>query len=564
MPFESEAQRRAMYAAAGGKSTLGIPKEVGEKFVAHAKDMAPEDWNALLTDLRKFLDEEAAEPEHRNVDMAGLRDLLTKFFSEEAAEPEHQAADMCAFDEASVRSFDENGHMHVTKAHISKANVCPYYGREIPDFEKLGLEPDRIYKLLRDPEELAKAAPSFNNIQILLRHVPVNADDPQKEEWVGTTGTDAVFESPYLNNSLTFHVREGIDAVESGEQQQLSCAYRYRADMTPGTYEGEAYDGVMRDIAGNHVAIVREGRAGADVVVGDSAFPQLKDMITMTKMSPTVLSRKAVLTKGAILGLLRDRLAQDAKIDLTPILAPVSAKNFKAQIPAITAGIVEATKGKLAKDASLNDVTQFLNALEEVGEQEGIDADPNSGLPMTELPKPEAKDADPAGMEKLAAYLKSVGLTDEECAEACKMLAAPNAADAEPDPEKKPEPEKKEDAVSKTAMDAAIAAATKKATEDAIRTQRDIRDAEEAVRPFVGKLTMAHDSAEGVYRTALTTLGAMAEDEAKGLPLAALKAVLKAQPVPGARPVSTRIAQDAGAATSFATRFPGADRIGNV
>lgn len=34
MPIESGAQRRAMYAAAAGKSTLGIPKAVGKDFVA--------------------------------------------------------------------------------------------------------------------------------------------------------------------------------------------------------------------------------------------------------------------------------------------------------------------------------------------------------------------------------------------------------------------------------------------------------------------------------------------------------------------------------------------------
>jgi hypothetical protein len=32
MPPKSEAQRRAMRAAASGKSTLGIPKKVGKKF----------------------------------------------------------------------------------------------------------------------------------------------------------------------------------------------------------------------------------------------------------------------------------------------------------------------------------------------------------------------------------------------------------------------------------------------------------------------------------------------------------------------------------------------------
>lgn len=33
MPPVSEAQRRAMYAAAHGHSTLGIPKKVGKEFV---------------------------------------------------------------------------------------------------------------------------------------------------------------------------------------------------------------------------------------------------------------------------------------------------------------------------------------------------------------------------------------------------------------------------------------------------------------------------------------------------------------------------------------------------
>ena len=38
MPFKSEQQRKAMYAAAAGKSNIGIPKSVGEKFVRHGED----------------------------------------------------------------------------------------------------------------------------------------------------------------------------------------------------------------------------------------------------------------------------------------------------------------------------------------------------------------------------------------------------------------------------------------------------------------------------------------------------------------------------------------------
>lgn len=36
MPFVSGAQKRAMYAAAHGKSTLGIPKLAALRFIRHA------------------------------------------------------------------------------------------------------------------------------------------------------------------------------------------------------------------------------------------------------------------------------------------------------------------------------------------------------------------------------------------------------------------------------------------------------------------------------------------------------------------------------------------------
>jgi len=37
MPMESKQQMKAMYAAAAGKSTLGIPKKVGKEFVKSGK-----------------------------------------------------------------------------------------------------------------------------------------------------------------------------------------------------------------------------------------------------------------------------------------------------------------------------------------------------------------------------------------------------------------------------------------------------------------------------------------------------------------------------------------------
>jgi 8-oxo-dGTP pyrophosphatase MutT (NUDIX family) len=175
-----------------------------------------------------------------------------------------------AFDRSSVRTYDRDGRLHVEITNISKAAVNPYIGREIPDYLAFGLEPDRVYQLLRDPDELAKAAPTFNNVPLLSRHVPVTADDHKPDLVIGCTGTDSAFEAPYLRNSLVVWARDAIDDIESDVKKELSSAYRYRADMTPGTYEGVPYDGVMRDIIGNHVALVREGRAGPTVVVADA------------------------------------------------------------------------------------------------------------------------------------------------------------------------------------------------------------------------------------------------------------------------------------------------------
>jgi len=37
MPFKSEQQKKAMYAAASGKGNIGIPKKVAKKFIKHRK-----------------------------------------------------------------------------------------------------------------------------------------------------------------------------------------------------------------------------------------------------------------------------------------------------------------------------------------------------------------------------------------------------------------------------------------------------------------------------------------------------------------------------------------------
>jgi hypothetical protein len=208
-----------------------------------------------------------------------------------------------AFDRGSVRSFDPDGRMHVTIANISKAAVNPYMGSEIPGAEALGLNLDAVYQLLRDPQELAKAAPTFNNLPLLSRHAMQTADDPMPDIVIGSTGTDAAFDGVHLTNSLVIWSDIAIAGIESGEQKEISCGYRYTPDMTPGVYEGETYHGVMRGIHGSHVAIVEIGRAGPSVLVGDAnPFIQLEHS-PMTQKRISRLAAAMIASLGPVLAL---------------------------------------------------------------------------------------------------------------------------------------------------------------------------------------------------------------------------------------------------------------------
>ena len=175
----------------------------------------------------------------------------------------------------SMRTKDDNGFLHVALTPISKATVNPYLGKEIPFAEEHGFDPEKIYYALRPADELEKAANTFNGLPLLLEHHEINAENPAKEWVVGSVGTDAVFEAPYLKNSMTVTDAQAIGYIEDGQATEISCCYSYDPDFTSGEFtevDGSKvhYDLIIRNIKGNHVALVPEGRAGHDVKVADS------------------------------------------------------------------------------------------------------------------------------------------------------------------------------------------------------------------------------------------------------------------------------------------------------
>ena len=206
----------------------------------------------------------------------------------------------------SMRRIDGNGHLIVERTVITKAAVNPYFGKEIPNYEQLGLDPDKIYNLLRDPEELKKALSSFHGVQLLIKHEPVSADDPRQDLTVGSIGTDAEIDGDDVFASLRVFDQSAIDLIESEKLQELSAGYAYTADMTAGEWNGQPYDGVMRAIHGNHVALVERGRIGRDAIISDHLPVELMEQSMKLKKG----SVKAITAK------LQSLIAMDG--DITP------------------------------------------------------------------------------------------------------------------------------------------------------------------------------------------------------------------------------------------------------
>lgn len=166
-----------------------------------------------------------------------------------------------------MKKVDANGFWHIEDNPISKEGIYPYYGRQIsPE-----LEPDKIYKVFRPREELRKAADTFKNVPILNDHTMVGKDftpmDDLKEH--GVLGEKVYEKDGTLYSNIVVRTDELKNLITNGKKE-LSMGYQCQYDLTPGIWHGQKYDAVQRDLIGNHVALVNNGRMGHDVRVMDS------------------------------------------------------------------------------------------------------------------------------------------------------------------------------------------------------------------------------------------------------------------------------------------------------
>ena len=130
---------------------------------------------------------------------------------------------------------------------------------------------------LASPESLA----SFAGKAITSEHPPVLLDSENTKDYqVGFSGTEVVYDNGFVKAVMTITDEDTIKRIMKGDAREVSAGYRVNYDPTPGVTEnGEHYDGIQKEIIGNHIAVVRRGRAGPQVKLHldrqDAADPSL-------------------------------------------------------------------------------------------------------------------------------------------------------------------------------------------------------------------------------------------------------------------------------------------------
>lgn len=107
-----------------------------------------------------------------------------------------------------------------------------------------------------DPESLA----SYKGKPIIITHDAgmVTKDNVHKFQ-IGTILTEGYRSGEDVRAEIVIH---NTDAMKDCGLKELSLGYSLDLDETPGVWNGQHYDAIQRNIRINHLALVREARAG--------------------------------------------------------------------------------------------------------------------------------------------------------------------------------------------------------------------------------------------------------------------------------------------------------------
>lgn len=169
-----------------------------------------------------------------------------------------------------AREYDGNGWYEIAGNPISKVGVFPYSGASIG-----APNPSEMYNVYRPEDELSseETLKSFRLLPFINNHVMLGAGvhglTPAEQKGVeGVIGDNVYYEDGTLYANIKVFSENLADLIDAGKKE-LSAGYRCNYEMVSGVWNGIKYDAIQRNIRGNHLALVDQGRMGKDVAVLD-------------------------------------------------------------------------------------------------------------------------------------------------------------------------------------------------------------------------------------------------------------------------------------------------------
>ena len=223
-------------------------------------------------------------------------------------------------------------------ARVARTGIQLYTGSEV------GKPEMPVVRVFRPAEEVFSA-----DTLATFAHRPVTNDHPHglvtADTWkrsnvVGHTADEVNVAANDIYVRVPLMISDGdmINDISAGKRE-LSAGYTCDLDWTAGvTPTGEAFDATQRNIKINHIAVVRNGRAGSQVRIGDN----MATKTIFVDAIPVTLEDQAAAIVEASLKRLNDALS----------VATAAIADRETQIGTLTADLAT-TKAQVPTQAAL-------------------------------------------------------------------------------------------------------------------------------------------------------------------------------------------------------------------
>lgn len=177
----------------------------------------------------------------------------------------------------------------------------------------------QIRRELRHPDDVLdpKSIATLKNAVVTVEHPPVMLNPKNVAQYrKGHTGERVEVNRDMIDVDLIIEDQDAIDAVEKNGMRELSSGYDADIVEEEGTYNGAPYDFRQKNIVYNHVAIVKNGRAGPEVRLRLDSADAVMQSETIPRPAEAVFSQESGVVDAEESGKTKKVVVLGREVDL--------------------------------------------------------------------------------------------------------------------------------------------------------------------------------------------------------------------------------------------------------